>query len=83
MESIFLNKKSEFLGIRDLYYEDNYIFISVIEKEVKGHTLNIYRAIKNFKQLNFEIFLNHKNIPVNTHYKLVEELRNTRTIKYF
>ncbi len=56
LESIFLNKKSEFLGIRDLYYEDNYIFISVIEKEVKGHTLNIYRAPKNFKQLNFEIF---------------------------
>ena len=56
LNSIFTKNNSTFFGIRDMYYEDEYIYISVIERNDKGYTLNIYKAPKNFKRLNFELF---------------------------
>ena len=53
---ILKNKNSKLLGIRDLYYENDYIYISIIEKETRGATINIYRAKKNFNNLDFELF---------------------------
>ena len=43
-------------AIRDLYYENNFIYISVVEKTSEGFTINIYRAGKNFDNLNFNLF---------------------------
>jgi hypothetical protein len=50
------NENYELIGIRDLFYEDNYIYISLLHKEKKGITINVYRAEYNLEKLNFEIF---------------------------
>jgi len=56
IENIFQRTNNEFIGIRDLFYEDNFIYISVLERDKKGFTINIYRAEKNFKNLQFKLF---------------------------
>lgn len=56
IELILDQKKAELFAIRDLHYEDNFIYISLVEKNQKGFTINIYRAEKNFNKLNFKIF---------------------------
>jgi hypothetical protein len=60
IEQILKNKNSELLGIRDLLHDSNYIYISLVEEEERGATINIYRAKKNFKNLTFEIFFETK-----------------------
>ena len=50
------NKNSELIGIRDLFYDDNYVFISIIHKGKKGFTIDVYRAEYNLDKLVFEIF---------------------------
>ena len=56
IDKVLKNKNSKLLGIRDLYYEDDNIYISLIEKETRGFTINIYKAKKNFNNLVFELF---------------------------
>ena len=52
-----LNSKSyELIGIRDLFYENAKIYISLIFKNLKGYSINVYRADLNFENLNFELF---------------------------
>ena len=52
-----IESKGNFLGaIRDMYYENNFIYLSVVELIDNKSTLNIYRAEKNLKFLNFKIF---------------------------
>lgn len=47
-------------AIRDMYYENNYIYLSVVELVDGKSTLNIYRAKKNFEFLDFKIFFETK-----------------------
>ncbi len=56
IEKIFNDSKNKFYGVRDLFYEDNYLYISVLEGSNKGFTINIYRAEKNFNNLKFDLF---------------------------
>ncbi len=57
----FLNTRgSELSSIRDLYYENDYIYISVLEAKNNKSYLNILRASKNFDKLNFEIFFENQ-----------------------
>ena len=56
IDKVLKNKNSKLLGIRDLYYEDDNIYISLIEKETRGVTINIYKAKKNFNNLDFKLF---------------------------
>jgi hypothetical protein len=51
-------KKNEYelIGIRDLFVEDNYVYISLQHKDSKGFTINIYRAKLNFTELIFKPF---------------------------
>jgi hypothetical protein len=52
-----LNEKKSKLGaIRDLYYDEDYIYISVVELINTESTINIYRAKQNLEFLNFRIF---------------------------
>lgn len=52
-----LNQRGTKLGaIRDLFYEDDYIYLSILETKVDKSFLNIFRAKKDFSNLNFEIF---------------------------
>lgn len=52
-----LNEKNyEPMGIRDIFYDGNDLYVSVFFKDDKGFSMNIYRAIMNLKELNFELF---------------------------
>ena len=44
------------IGIRDLFVEDDYVYISLQHKDSSGFTINVYRAKLNFERLNFTQF---------------------------
>ena len=47
---------SKLIGIRDLYYEDDKIYLSMLSENDKGLTINAYQADLNFDKLIFETF---------------------------
>ena len=51
-------KKNNFklIGIRDLFIDDKYVYISLQHKDNKGFTINVYRSKLNYEKLNFEPF---------------------------
>ena len=52
-----INKTGQDLvGIRDLHFVNEKVFISMIVKNDKGTTINLYSADLNYENLNFEIF---------------------------
>ena len=56
IQSILNQNNFKLIGIRDLFVEDEKIYISLIFKNSKGFSINAYRADLNFKKLNFELF---------------------------
>ncbi|MDC0952366.1 PQQ-dependent sugar dehydrogenase [Pelagibacteraceae bacterium] len=57
IKELLKEKNYELYGIRDLFFEDNYIYISMLHKDKKkGITINLYRAEINFNKLNFETY---------------------------
>ena len=50
------SNKFELIGIRDLFYDDGYVYISLQHKDRNGFTINIYRAEYNLKHLEFKPF---------------------------
>ncbi len=56
IQEILKNSDSRLIGIRDLYFENNFIYISMLTKNSKGITLKLYRAKINFEKINFEVF---------------------------
>ena len=56
IDEILIDSGSELMGIRDLYFENNFIFISMLTKNEMGITLKVYKAILNFEKINFEVF---------------------------
>ena len=53
---------SKLIGIRDLYYEDRKIYISMLSQNDKGLTINAYQADVNYDELIFETFFRPMNI---------------------
>ena len=56
IKNILEKNNFELIGIRDLFIEDGEIYISVIFKNLKGLSINAYKADLNFKELSFELF---------------------------
>ena len=56
INTILKENKAELIGIRDLYYEDSFIYITMQHKNENGFTINVYRAKIDYKELNFELF---------------------------
>jgi hypothetical protein len=56
LEYILKKKNFKLIGIRDLFVEDDYVYISLQHKDSKGFTINIYRAKLNFEKLEFSQF---------------------------
>ena len=56
IQSILNKNNFKLIGIRDLFVEDEKIYISLIFKNLKGFSINIYRADLNFEKLNFKLF---------------------------
>jgi len=50
------NNDYELIGIRDLFVEDGYVYISIQHKDANGFTINVYRAKLDFKELDFKPF---------------------------
>lgn len=50
------NNDYELIGIRDLFFEDDYVYISILHKDTNGFTINVYRAKLNFEELDFKPF---------------------------
>jgi len=53
---ILKDNNFQLIGIRDLYFHGDEIFISMMTKDENGITINIYVADLNFENLKFEIF---------------------------
>tara|TARA_Y100000590_G_scaffold461122_1_gene621997 strand:- start:104 stop:1474 length:1371 start_codon:yes stop_codon:yes gene_type:complete len=56
ISSIINNNNYEPMGIRDVYIENDKIYISLYFKTADRYSMNIYSADLNFNKLNFEIF---------------------------
>ncbi len=55
--SSYLKKNNyKLIGIRDLFVNDDYVYISVQHKDDKGFTINVYRSKLNYEKLSFEPF---------------------------
>ena len=50
----------QLIGIRDLFFYKNQIFISMMTKNEDGITINVYNANLNYKKINFKIFFETK-----------------------
>jgi glucose/arabinose dehydrogenase len=57
---ILKEKKAELIGIRDMFYEDGYLYISLQLKDKNGFTINVYRAKVSYNKLEFEKFFETK-----------------------
>ena len=56
IQNILDKNNFELIGIRDLFIEDEKVYISLVFENLKGLSINIYKANLNFEKLNFEIF---------------------------
>ena len=56
LKKLSLENNFEFFGVRDILFDQNKIYISVILKNEKGFTMNVYVADYNLDYLNFSIF---------------------------
>ena len=56
IKEILDDNNAELIGIRDLFYEDQYLYISLLFRNNNGVTINIYRAKANTQDLIFETF---------------------------
>ena len=60
IENILEKNSFKLIGIRDLFIEDNEVYISLIFKNLKGYSINVYKADFDIKKLNFELFFETK-----------------------
>ncbi len=56
LNKILSDNNFEPMGIRDIFYDGNLIFVSLFFKDNKGYSMNIYKAKMNYEKLNFELF---------------------------
>ena len=57
---ILKENEAELIGIRDLFIEENKVYISLQHKNQKGFTINIYQSDLSFEKLKFELFFETK-----------------------
>jgi len=60
IQNILINNNFKLIGIRDLFIEDKKVYVSLLYKNSKGLSINVYRADINFEKLNFELFFEVK-----------------------
>ena len=60
INDIMTKNNLTFIGVRDLFVDKNIVYISLISKNEKGYTFNIYTANLNYKKLDFKIFFETK-----------------------
>ena len=50
------NMNAELIGIRDLFYDNKFLYISLQHKDQNGYTIGVYRAPISLENLKFEKF---------------------------
>ena len=56
LRNILEKNNSILIGIRDLYFEDDKVYISMLSENERGITINAYQAKLNYENLIFEDF---------------------------
>ena len=56
ISNLLKKMNAELIGIRDLFYDDNYLYISLQHKDKNGFTIGVFRAPISYKNLEFEKF---------------------------
>ena len=56
IDILLKNMNAELIGIRDLFHDNRFLYISLQHKDKNGYTIGVYRAPINFKKLEFEKF---------------------------
>ena len=56
LKNILEKDNSRLIGIRDLYFEDDKVYISMLSENERGITINAYQAKLNYDNLFFEDF---------------------------
>ena len=56
IQEILKENNYEIIGIRDLFIQNNEVYISLIFRNLNGLSINLYKADLNFEKLNFKIF---------------------------
>jgi hypothetical protein len=56
IDEILNRNNSKLIGIRDLFIDNDKILISMMTKDERGVTIDIYMADLNYKKLNFNLF---------------------------
>ncbi len=56
IKEVLSETNSRLIGIRDIYYEDNKIYISMLSENDRGITINAYQADLSFEKLVFKDF---------------------------
>ena len=60
INEILQESNSQLIGIRDLFFFNNQVFISMIIKNENGITINLYNGDLNYEKINFKIFFETK-----------------------
>jgi glucose/arabinose dehydrogenase len=60
IDDLMINSNIKFIGLRDLFVENNKVYISLIFQDEEGFSFNIYSADLNYERLNFDIFFETK-----------------------
>jgi len=83
LNKILDKNKFEPMGIRDLFVEDEKVYISLYFKNSKGYSMNIYAANLNYNKLDFELFFESnefwKNYTVRTGGR-IEKYKNNKIL---
>ena len=56
INDILKENNSKLIGIRDLYFYENQILISMMIEDHNGITINLYKANLNFEKIYFQLF---------------------------
>jgi hypothetical protein len=83
ISSIMVENNLRFAGVRDLFFKDNKVYISLITENKNGFSFNIYHSDLNYKQLSFELLF-----ASNTYFKnwsvssggRIEEFKNNKIL---
>ena len=60
IDDLMIESNIEFIGLRDLFVENEKVYISLLFQDEKGYSFNIYSANLDYKKLDFKIFFETK-----------------------
>jgi len=83
LQNLLEKNNLKFIGLRDLFIQNDKVYISCIFQDKNGYSFNIYRANLNYKELNFETFFKanayFKNYSVSTGGR-IEKFKNNKIL---